>query len=167
MTLCWVTLCWLSWHLCSSYLMDAISIFIRFKFFAYQLNSKIDCHFSQKFDNFNWTRRLIFLFILKVEANFNSVVVLRNFWSIWLGARVIKLFTGVIYKCLQKPIVFVLGKPFQPNQMFVRKALAYPSVASKRSSSVLVTNIRLGCKGLPRTNTLALKNIRKLRMKNV
>jgi len=82
-------------------------------------------------------------------------------------ASVIKLFTGVIYKCLQKPIVFVLGKPFQPNQMFVRKAGAYPSVGSNRSSSALVTNIRLGLKGLPRTNTLALKNIRKLRMKNV
>ncbi len=56
--------------------------------------------------------------------------------------------------------MFVPGKPFQPSQMFVGIAGAYlveePSGASLlgrlQASS---TNIRLGWKGLPGTNTLA------------
>ncbi len=55
--------------------------------------------------------------------------------------------------------VFVLGKPFQLGQLFVGKAGAYPSdmlhswVGSWPYPQTL--NIRLGWKGLPRTNTLA------------
>ncbi len=48
--------------------------------------------------------------------------------------------------------------------MFVRKAGAFPSGAPKRSSSLvqtltLPTNIRLGCKGLTETNTLAYESV--------
>jgi hypothetical protein len=38
------------------------------------------------------------------------------------GPNNIKLFTDVIYKCLQLVRVFVPGKPSQPNLMFVGKA---------------------------------------------
>ncbi len=41
-------------------------------------------------------------------------------------------------------LVFVSGKPFQPNLMFAGKA-----------EPTAPTNIRLGWKGLPETNTLA------------
>ncbi len=41
-----------------------------------------------------------------------------------------KLFKDVIYECLSKARVFVSGKP---SLMFVREAVAYPSVAPKRS----------------------------------
>jgi hypothetical protein len=47
--------------------------------------------------------------------------------------------------------VFVHGTPFQPSLMFAGKARAYPSDAPFRYS----TNIRLGWKGVPGTNTLA------------
>ena len=45
--------------------------------------------------------------------------------------------------------MFVPGKPFQPSLMFAGKVGAYTSEALSN------TNIRKGCKGLPRTNTLA------------
>jgi hypothetical protein len=47
--------------------------------------------------------------------------------------------------------VFVPGRTFQPSLMAVRKTGAYLSVKHLD----LITNIRLGWKGLPRTNTLA------------
>ncbi len=50
--------------------------------------------------------------------------------------------------------MFVLGKPFQPSLMFAVKAVAYPSEAPFRYLAS-PTNIRLGWKGLPGTNTLA------------
>ncbi len=54
-------------------------------------------------------------------------------------------------------LVFVLGKPFQPSLMFVNEAEAYLSetVLLKRIPLALPTNIRLGWKALPGTNTLA------------
>ncbi len=59
-----------------------------------------------------------------------------------------------------KARALVPGKPFQPSLMFVSKAGASPNEASficstLRQTLVLPTNIRLGCKGLPGTNTLA------------
>jgi hypothetical protein len=55
--------------------------------------------------------------------------------------------------------VFVPGKSFQPSLMFVGKARAYPSEVPFRCPTLglalaLPTNIRLGWKGLPGTNTL-------------
>jgi hypothetical protein len=57
--------------------------------------------------------------------------------------------------------VFVPGKPFQPNLMFVGEARSLPkSGASERAlhsgrPRPYIANIRLGWKGLPGTNTLA------------
>ncbi len=45
-----------------------------------------------------------------------------------------KLFKDVIYECLSKARVFVSGTLFKPCLIFVREAVAYPSVAPKRSS---------------------------------
>ncbi len=49
--------------------------------------------------------------------------------------------------------MFVPGKPFQLSLMFAGKAGAYPRVEHLKGA--LPTNIRLGWKGLPGTNTLA------------
>jgi hypothetical protein len=52
--------------------------------------------------------------------------------------------------------VFVPGEPFQPRPVFVGKP--YPRVEHMKGASLapaLPTNIRLGLKGLPGTNTLA------------
>jgi hypothetical protein len=46
--------------------------------------------------------------------------------------------------------MFVTGRPFQPNLMFEGKARSLP-----RWDLPILTNIRLGWKGLQRTNTLA------------
>ncbi len=57
--------------------------------------------------------------------------------------------------------MFVRGKPFQPRLMFVRVAPgAHPRVEHLKGASLgqapaLTTNITLGWKGLPGTNTLA------------
>ncbi len=51
--------------------------------------------------------------------------------------------------------MFLPGKPFQSSIMFAGKAGAYPSEAPFRYSNLGYANIRLGWKGLPRTNTLA------------
>ncbi len=50
--------------------------------------------------------------------------------------------------------------PFQPNLMFGGKDTAYPGVEHLKGASLsyvraLLKNIRLGWKGMPRTNTLA------------
>jgi hypothetical protein len=77
-----------------------------------------------------------------------------------LGACTIKVFTAVIYGFSRKARVFVPGKPLQPCLMFVVKAGAYLREAPFRWSTLgrplaLPTNIRLGWRGLPGTNTLA------------
>ncbi len=53
--------------------------------------------------------------------------------------------------------MFVPGKSFQPSLMFAGKAGAYPSEGASLLGRLLAspTNLRLGWKGLPRTNTLA------------
>ncbi len=54
--------------------------------------------------------------------------------------------------------VFVLGKPFHPSLMFAGSDGAYPSEAGAPLLVRLLafpTNIRLGWKGLPETNSLA------------
>ncbi len=56
--------------------------------------------------------------------------------------------------------MFVRGKPFQPNLMFVGKAksLLLSGTPERRLTQVgsgLTLNIRLGLKGLPGTNALA------------
>jgi hypothetical protein len=66
------------------------------------------------------------------------------------GAHPIKRFTAVIYGFLQYPRVFVPDKHFQPSLMFGGEAGAYRSEALASP-----TNIRLGWKGLPGTNTQA------------
>jgi hypothetical protein len=43
-----------------------------------------------------------------------------------LGANPIKLFTAVIYEFSFYATVFVPGKPFQPNLMFVGKVRSLP-----------------------------------------
>ncbi len=55
--------------------------------------------------------------------------------------------------------MFVPGKPFQPSLMFAGKARAYPSEAASGAPLygrplALPTNIRLGGRGLPGTNTV-------------
>jgi hypothetical protein len=52
------------------------------------------------------------------------------------GPNVIKLFTDVIYECLQQARVFVHGTPFQPSLMTVCKAGAYPIEESLRCSTL-------------------------------
>ncbi len=42
-------------------------------------------------------------------------------------ANIVKLFTVVNYECSKQARVFVLGRPFQPNLKFVRKAKAHRS----------------------------------------
>ncbi len=49
-------------------------------------------------------------------------------------AKVIKLFTAVIYELLHK-LVFFPGKPFKLSQLFVNKAVAYPSEAPLSGST--------------------------------
>jgi hypothetical protein len=53
--------------------------------------------------------------------------------------------------------VFVLDRPFQPNLMFARKTGAYKSGAPPSLGRLLtlLTNIRLGLKGLPEKISLA------------
>jgi hypothetical protein len=64
---------------------------------------------------------------------------------------------GQCYKTLHgrtlRLFIMIPGKPFLPSLMFVGKARAYPSDATK--APALPANIRLGWKGLPRTNALA------------
>jgi hypothetical protein len=61
--------------------------------------------------------------------------------------------------------VFVPGNPFQPSLMFSDKARAYPSETPFRYSTnkarllALPTNIRLGWKSLPGTNTGLLQKL--------
>ncbi len=57
-------------------------------------------------------------------------------------------------------LVFVYGKPLQPNLMFVAKGKSLPkSIAPERGFTLvgfsLFANIRLSWKGLPGTNNLA------------
>ncbi len=47
-----------------------------------------------------------------------------------------KAFLSVIYEFSYKARAFVLGKPFQPSQMFSDKAGAYPSEAPLHSTLV-------------------------------
>ncbi len=52
--------------------------------------------------------------------------------------------------------MFVSGKPFQPRLLIASNAGAYPfGFSTLGHSPALLTNIRLGCKGLPRTNAQA------------
>jgi hypothetical protein len=56
--------------------------------------------------------------------------------------------------------MIVPGNHLQPSLMFASKAGAYPSVPTSYNlligqAPALPTNIRLGCKSLPGTNTLA------------
>ncbi len=53
--------------------------------------------------------------------------------------------------------MFVPGKLFRPSPMFAGKARAYPSEAS--NPPALPTNMRLGWKSLPVTNTRAYYEI--------
>jgi hypothetical protein len=53
-------------------------------------------------------------------------------------------------------LVFVPGNPFQPSLMFADKARAYTSEPSFRYVA-LPTNIRLGWKSLPGTNSSLLR----------
>ncbi len=56
-------------------------------------------------------------------------------------------------------LVFDLGKPFQPSQMFVSKARGLP-MSGALEKGVLWSypqNFSLGWKGLPRTNTNLLR----------
>ncbi len=61
------------------------------------------------------------------------------------------------YKWAQQARVIVPGKPFQPSLMFLSKARAYHSEvpSTLEQAPCLPTNIRLGWKGLPVTDTLA------------
>jgi hypothetical protein len=59
--------------------------------------------------------------------------------------------------------VFVSGKSFQTSVMFESKDRAYPTGAPL--GYLPSPNITLGWKGLPRTNTLAYWDIRKLNRK--
>ncbi len=60
------------------------------------------------------------------------------------------------YVCKLRARAFVPGKPFQPSLIFVGKAWAYPSKAPLYGRLLaLLTNIRLGWKGLLLENTLA------------
>ncbi len=54
--------------------------------------------------------------------------------------------------------MFVPGKPLQPSLVFVSDAGAYPSEAPSRPEA-LTTNIRLGWKSLPGTNTNLLEKL--------
>jgi hypothetical protein len=77
------------------------------------------------------------------------------------GANVINLFTAVSYDFPKKVGAFVPGMPFQPSLMFAGKAGSYLSEVHFKCSTLWgrhlssPTNIRLGWKGLPGTNTLA------------
>jgi hypothetical protein len=51
------------------------------------------------------------------------------------GPNVTKLFTSVVYECLQKAIIF-LGKLFQTSLMFVGKPGAYLREAPFRRSTL-------------------------------
>jgi hypothetical protein len=50
---------------------------------------------------------------------------MKSFIKLTPRQNVIKLFTAVIYKCLQYARVFFPGKPFQPSLMFFDKAGAF------------------------------------------
>jgi len=51
--------------------------------------------------------------------------------------------------------MFVHGELFQPRLLLVGKARSLPMVEHLKGSSIGQTDIRLGWKGLPWTNTLA------------
>jgi hypothetical protein len=57
-------------------------------------------------------------------------------------ANVIKLVTAVIFKWAKYARVFILGRPFQPG-------------GGQEPTSAVRANIRLGWRGLQRTNTLS------------
>ncbi len=76
------------------------------------------------------------------------------------------------YGCnLCNKLVFVPGKPFQPSLMFGGKSGTYLSEASWRCSTLmcvehsLPTNIILGWKGFPGTNTTRYKNLKIMAVK--
>ncbi len=81
-------------------------------------------------------------------------------YNIATGAIVIKLFTAVSYKFLQKARAFAPGKPFQPSLMFVGKARSLPkSRAPERCftwvDSCLTHRRYTKLRRLKRDNTLA------------
>jgi hypothetical protein len=60
-------------------------------------------------------------------------------------------FTDIINECMQYAGVFVPDKSFQPSLIFVGETLEWSTL---KNAPVLLTNIRLGWKGLPGKNTL-------------
>ncbi len=76
------------------------------------------------------------------------------------GACTIKLFMDVIYGFCNKPEFLSLASLSKTSLMFVGRPGDYPIVEHLKSASLgsalaLPANIRLGCKGLSETNTLA------------
>ncbi len=70
-----------------------------------------------------------------------------------------KKFYGRNLQILVIKQVFVVGKLFEPSLMFAGKARAYPSEEPSYQDKLLAlpTNIRLGCKSLPKKNALTYK----------
>jgi hypothetical protein len=72
------------------------------------------------------------------------------------GSNVLKLFTIIIYECLYEAKEFVHGKLLQPSLIFVSKSDYLIEVPFRYGKvQALAPNIRLGCKALSETHTLA------------
>ncbi len=74
--------------------------------------------------------------------------------------KVIKIIKIVIYKCSQKARVSVTGRHFQPNLMVVSKAIVTRmkhlcGAPLLDKLLALLTSIRIGLKGMKRTNIIA------------
>jgi hypothetical protein len=91
--------------------------------------------------------------LLEIFAVFSDKNVFRT------GPNVIKLFTGVIYECNKPECLHLQGLSDLAYSLRIRPGayprMNHPKGASLKLAPALLANIRLGCRNLRMTNTLA------------